>query len=151
MFQMSDSEFEDERSRRSAPEVPAIPRWRSHPPPGLQQYLEQQRIRMGQEQHERAPGPLPVVVNQMEQALGEMERVLEDQNTWKSVILPRGHIIEGFFTRRAVLAKLKVHCHQNGFKVGCYHTGTLVELQCKQVKKGVVTFVFGSRTQQFGL
>ena len=43
----------------------------------------------------------------MEQALGVIERALEDQNNWKSIILPRGHIIAGFLTRRAVLLSLQ--------------------------------------------
>jgi len=126
----------------------AIPRWQSNPPPGLMQYLEQQRIRMGQQgvdpglgfreqrrmgQQDVAPGPIPAV-NQMEQALGVMERALEDQNNWKSIILPRGHIIAGFLTRRAVLAQLKVLCHAHGFKVGSYRNGHKTSYGVKTLK-----------------
>ena len=113
------------------PQFPAaeIPQWRSNPPPGLRQYLERQRqgipgvYERAQEAHVDEAPAVPVV-NAMEEVLGDMERVLEDETSWKSEILPRGHIIEGGFqTRHAVIARLKMLCHENGFRVGCYVDG----------------------------
>ena len=84
-----DDDFQQDRRRGgggAASGEQAIPRWQSNPPPGLMQYLEQQRIRMGQQgvdpglgfreqrrmgQQDVAPGPIPAV-NQMEQALGKI-------------------------------------------------------------------------------
>ena len=85
-----DDVFQEDRGRGgggAASGEQAIPRWQSDSPPGLMQYLEQQRMRMGQQgvdpglgfreqrrmgQQDVAPGPIPAV-NQMEQALGVME------------------------------------------------------------------------------
>ena len=127
---MSDEDFETDHGRRggrggaAAPEQ-GIPRWQSHPPPGLRQYLEHQRASMGQGAvPQQPPADAPAaVVDGMEQALDAMERALEEQNSWKSSILPRGHLVEGFLTRHGLLAKLKVLCHTQGFKVGCYFGG----------------------------
>jgi hypothetical protein len=116
---------------QAAPQLPAqqIPQWRINPPPGLRQYLERQRqgipgvFERAQEAQQDGAPAIPVM-NAMEEALGDMERVLEDETSWKSDILPRGRIIEGGFqTRHAALARLKMLCHDHGFRVGCYNGG----------------------------
>lgn len=127
MSDNSDSDFENEAGGGAAPPQ-AIPRWQRDPPPGLRQYLERQRHGIPgafeRAQNADAAPAIPPVVNAMEQALEVMERVLEDQTSWTSDILPRGHIIEGGFqTRHAVIARLKLFCHQHGFKVGSYFGG----------------------------
>ena len=104
---MSDEDFETDHGRRggrggaAAPEQ-GIPRWQSHPPPGLRQYLEHQRASMGQGAvPQQPPADAPAaVVDGMEQALDAMERALEEQNSWKSSILPRGHLVGIFDTAR---------------------------------------------------
>ena len=119
---------------RAAPQLTAqeIPQWRNNPPPGLRQYLERQRqgipgvyeSAQRAQEAERGDAPAVPVVNAMEEALGDMERVLADETSWKSDILPRGHIIEGGFqTRHAAIASLKMLCHEHGFRVGCYVGG----------------------------
>ena len=110
MSDNSDSDFENEAGGGAAPPQ-AIPRWQRDPPPGLRQYLERQRHGIPgafeRAQNADAAPAIPPVVNAMEQALEVMERVLEDQTSWTSDILPRGHIIEGGFqTRHAVIARL---------------------------------------------
>ena len=113
---MSDDDFEIGRGRGGAAALEqGIPRWQSHPPPGLRQYLEHQRASMGQGAGaQQPPAVAPAAVDGMEQALDVMERALEEQNSWKSSILPRGHHVEGFLTRHGLLAKLKVLCHNQG-------------------------------------
>ena len=128
---MSDDDFVMDNGRGggrggAAASEQAIPRWQSHPPPGLRQYLEHQRASMGQGAGaQQPPAAAPAAVDGMEQALDVMERALEEQNSWKSTILPRGHLVnsEESLTRHALLAKLKVLCHKQGFKVGCYVGG----------------------------
>ena len=91
---MSDEDFETDHGRRggrggaAAPEQ-GIPRWQSHPPPGLRQYLEHQRASMGQGAvPQQPPADAPAaVVDGMEQALDAMERALEEQISWKSSIM----------------------------------------------------------------
>jgi len=129
------------------PQVPAqeIPQWRSNPPPGLRQYLERQRrgipgvyesAQRAAQEAQRDDAPAVPVVNAMEEVLGDMERVLEDETSWQSDILPRGHIIEGGFqTRHAVIARLKVLCHEQGFRVGCYVCGNEAKgFGCKSLR-----------------
>ena len=85
---------------QAAPQLPAqqIPQWRINPPPGLREYLERQRqgipgvFERAQEAQQDGAPAIPVM-NAMEEALGDMERVLEYETSWKSDILPRGRII----------------------------------------------------------
>jgi hypothetical protein len=81
---MSDDDFEMGRGRGGARGGAAaaeqgIPRWQSHPPPGLRQYLEHQRASMGQGAGaQQPPAVAPAAVDGMEQALDVMERALEE-------------------------------------------------------------------------
>ena len=77
-FQMSDDDFEIGRGRGGAAALEqGIPRWQSHPPPGLRQYLEHQRASMGQGAGaQQPPAVAPAAVDGMEQALDVMDYII---------------------------------------------------------------------------